>query len=133
MATQRPRHFSMIRGFHLADFLTLGNAACGAGSIFLAMVYVSTGSVMAFYAACALAPERAVLLAPARDAPVADVEDESRGHERRGDEQAVRQLALQVGHHRQHRAHAAEGIGDGEPVREVEAADHREVGCAIHV
>ncbi|HEV7914255.1 MAG TPA: CDP-diacylglycerol--serine O-phosphatidyltransferase, partial [Albitalea sp.] len=22
------KHFSMIRGFHLADFFTLGNAAC---------------------------------------------------------------------------------------------------------
>ncbi len=28
----RPRkHFSMIRGFHLADVFTLGNAACGVG------------------------------------------------------------------------------------------------------
>ena len=26
-----PRHFSMIRGFHLADFFTLANAACGVG------------------------------------------------------------------------------------------------------
>jgi len=56
MARPAPKHFSMIRGFHLADFLTLGNAACGAGAIFLAMIYVASGSVMAFYAAAALAP-----------------------------------------------------------------------------
>ena len=35
----RGRHFSMIREFHLADFLTLANAACGTGAIFLAMLY----------------------------------------------------------------------------------------------
>ena len=56
MARPAPRHFSMIRGFHLADFLTLGNAACGAGVIFLAMTYMSTQSMMAFYLAAALAP-----------------------------------------------------------------------------
>ena len=43
MATiDRPKHFSMIRGFHLADFLTLANAACGAAGVFLAMVYLQT-------------------------------------------------------------------------------------------
>ena len=35
MATTPPKHFSMLREFHLADFLTLANAACGCGSIFL--------------------------------------------------------------------------------------------------
>ena len=34
---QLPRHFSLIRGFHLADFFTLGNAACGVAAIFCAM------------------------------------------------------------------------------------------------
>ena len=38
-----PRHFSMIRGFHLADFITLGNAACGALSVFLAMAFMASG------------------------------------------------------------------------------------------
>jgi CDP-diacylglycerol--serine O-phosphatidyltransferase len=56
MARAAPKHFSMIRGFHLADFLTLGNAACGAGAIFLAMLYMATQSIMAFYCAAALAP-----------------------------------------------------------------------------
>ena len=31
------RHFSMLRGFHLADFLTLGNAACGVAVVFCAI------------------------------------------------------------------------------------------------
>jgi CDP-diacylglycerol---serine O-phosphatidyltransferase len=33
----RVRHFSMLRDFHLADWLTLANAMCGTGAIFLAM------------------------------------------------------------------------------------------------
>jgi CDP-diacylglycerol--serine O-phosphatidyltransferase len=52
----RPRHFSMIREFHLADFLTLGNAACGVGAVFLAMLYVESRSAVHFFIACALAP-----------------------------------------------------------------------------
>jgi len=51
-----PRHFSMIRGFHLADFLTLANAACGVGAVFCAMFYVAGQSISYFYAAAALAP-----------------------------------------------------------------------------
>ena len=35
-----PRHFSMIRQLHLADFFTLANAACGMASVFLAMLYM---------------------------------------------------------------------------------------------
>lgn len=31
------RHFSMLRDFHLADWLTLANAMCGTGAVFLAM------------------------------------------------------------------------------------------------
>ena len=55
-ATKRPRHFSMIREFHLADFFTLGNAACGVAGVFCAMVYVGSQSAEYFYAAVALAP-----------------------------------------------------------------------------
>ena len=36
------RHFSMVRDFHLADFFTLGNAACGVGAIFFAMLYMAS-------------------------------------------------------------------------------------------
>src|SRR5687767_10961111 len=51
-----PRHFSMIRGFHLADFLTLGNAACGTAAVFCALVYAGSESLAHFFAAAALAP-----------------------------------------------------------------------------
>ena len=56
-----PRHFSMIRGFHLADFFTLGNAACGVAAIFAAMAYLAGSGVGWFYAAAALAPAAFVL------------------------------------------------------------------------
>ena len=50
------RHFSMIRGFHLADVFTLGNAACGTGTVFVAMLYLSSHSLLDFLVAAALAP-----------------------------------------------------------------------------
>jgi len=55
-AEPRPKHFSMIREFHVADFFTLGNAACGVAAIFCAMSYMATRSMDAFYVAAALAP-----------------------------------------------------------------------------
>lgn len=54
--TTPPKHFSMLRGFHLADFFTLANAACGVAGIFLAMMYAASGSIGHFYAAAAMAP-----------------------------------------------------------------------------
>jgi len=56
MTEAAPRHFSMIRGFHLADFFTLANAACGVAGVFLAMLYVASGSLAQFFGAAALAP-----------------------------------------------------------------------------
>jgi CDP-diacylglycerol--serine O-phosphatidyltransferase len=56
MALDRPRHFSMIRGFHIADFFTLGNAASGVAGILLAMLYVADPSRGHFFAAAAFAP-----------------------------------------------------------------------------
>ena len=50
------KHFSMIRGFHLADVFTLGNAACGVGGVFLAMAYMASQSLTHFLWAAALAP-----------------------------------------------------------------------------
>jgi len=50
------RHFSMVRDFHLADFFTLGNAACGVGAILLAMLFMASGDRGHFLAAAALAP-----------------------------------------------------------------------------
>ena len=52
----RPRHFSMLRDFHLADFFTLGNAACGVGAVLFAMLYMQSQMLFDFYAAAALAP-----------------------------------------------------------------------------
>jgi CDP-diacylglycerol--serine O-phosphatidyltransferase len=57
MATPgRPAHLSMIRGFHLADFLTLGNAACGTTSLFAVLTYVETHHARALLAAILLLP-----------------------------------------------------------------------------
>ena len=46
----------MLRDFHVADFITLGNAACGVGGVFCAMVYMATPELRYFYLAAALAP-----------------------------------------------------------------------------
>jgi CDP-diacylglycerol---serine O-phosphatidyltransferase len=56
MERTAPRHFSMLRGFHIADFFTLGNAACGVGAVFFAMLYMASRLPFHFYAAAALAP-----------------------------------------------------------------------------
>src|SRR3954452_12182203 len=56
MQRDAPRHFSMVREFHLADFFTLGNAACGVGAILLAMLYLATGERSQFFIAASLAP-----------------------------------------------------------------------------
>jgi CDP-diacylglycerol--serine O-phosphatidyltransferase len=52
----RPKHFSMIREFHLADFFTLGNAACGTLGVFFAMLYMSGLEISDFYWAAVMAP-----------------------------------------------------------------------------
>ncbi|PLC01757.1 CDP-diacylglycerol--serine O-phosphatidyltransferase [Variovorax sp. RO1] len=54
--TPARKHFSMIRGFHLADVFTLGNAACGVGAVFFAMAFMRSQSLAHFYWAAALAP-----------------------------------------------------------------------------
>ena len=46
----------MIRDFHVADFITLANAACGFGGVLLTMLYLQSGSRAHFYAAAAMAP-----------------------------------------------------------------------------
>ena len=46
----------MLREFHLADVLTLGNAACGLAAVFFAMHYMGSGSPTHFFAATTLAP-----------------------------------------------------------------------------
>jgi CDP-diacylglycerol--serine O-phosphatidyltransferase len=56
MQQRATRHFSMLRGFHLADFFTLGNAACGVGAVFFAMLYMASQASVHFFSAAALAP-----------------------------------------------------------------------------
>jgi CDP-diacylglycerol--serine O-phosphatidyltransferase len=46
----------MLREFHLADFFTLANAACGLAGVFLAMHYVAADSASLFLLAAAMAP-----------------------------------------------------------------------------
>ena len=48
------KHLSMIRSFHLADWLTLGNAVCGVGALFAIMDYLQDGEVRHVLFACAL-------------------------------------------------------------------------------
>ena len=52
----KPRHFSMLREFHLADWFTLGNAFCGTGAIFAAMRYLQDGVVHDLLLGMALIP-----------------------------------------------------------------------------
>jgi CDP-diacylglycerol--serine O-phosphatidyltransferase len=51
---ERIVHFSMIRGFQLADFFTLGNAACGVAAVFLAMLYIESRSVAHFFSSAGM-------------------------------------------------------------------------------
>jgi len=55
------KHFSMIRGFHLADLLTLGNGSCGVLAIFQAMQFIETQAASRLWIAAALVPLAAVL------------------------------------------------------------------------
>ena len=52
----RPRRFSMIRSFVLADVLTLGNGFCGSGSVLAAMNSLVTGESRWLVVAMALLP-----------------------------------------------------------------------------
>ena len=54
-SAQGPRKpFSMIREFHLADWVTLANAACGTGALFSMMTYLQTTDVRHVYFACGM-------------------------------------------------------------------------------
>lgn len=56
LAQPRPKRFSMIRSFVLADFLTLGNGFCGSGSVLAAMQYLVTHESRWLVIAMALLP-----------------------------------------------------------------------------
>ncbi|WP_164016907.1 CDP-alcohol phosphatidyltransferase family protein [Pyxidicoccus trucidator] len=54
---RRPRrHFSMIRTFVLADFVTLGNGFAGAGAILAAMQFLASGERLWLWVAFGLMP-----------------------------------------------------------------------------
>jgi CDP-diacylglycerol---serine O-phosphatidyltransferase len=52
----KPRRFSMIRSFVLADFLTLGNGFCGTGSVLAAMQHLVTQEARWLVISMALLP-----------------------------------------------------------------------------
>jgi CDP-diacylglycerol--serine O-phosphatidyltransferase len=60
-APRQRRHFSMIRTFVLADFVTLGNGFAGAGTILSAMQYLATGGEGWLWLAFGLMPLALVL------------------------------------------------------------------------
>ncbi len=51
-----PRHFSLLRDFHLADFLTIANGVCGVLAIFSAIRSVEASEPLRLYVAGALIP-----------------------------------------------------------------------------
>lgn len=55
------KHFSMIRSFHLADLITIGNGCCGMGAVFQAMRFLREQAPMHIYIAAALIPLAIVL------------------------------------------------------------------------
>jgi CDP-diacylglycerol--serine O-phosphatidyltransferase len=55
-AADAPKPFSMIRDFHLADFFTLANAACGMATVFFAMSHVADPSLQVFLIAAVMTP-----------------------------------------------------------------------------
>jgi CDP-diacylglycerol--serine O-phosphatidyltransferase len=50
------KHFSMIREFHLADVLTLANAACGVAAVLFALLYMGSHAAAHYFTAVALTP-----------------------------------------------------------------------------
>lgn len=55
-APARPAHFTLLRSFALADFITLANGAAGMSAVLLCLVYVEGRDVRAMWAALALLP-----------------------------------------------------------------------------
>lgn len=56
MNKPKPKPFSMIREFHLADWFTLANSFAGMGALFSVMSFLQTGDVKHIFYACALIP-----------------------------------------------------------------------------
>ena len=56
MDKERQPHFSMIRGFHLADWFTIANAFCGMGAVLAVMAYLQGEMPQGLLVAAALVP-----------------------------------------------------------------------------
>ena len=56
MAQTQRKHFSMIRGFHLADLLTIANGCCGIAAVFHAMRFLERQDPRQIYFAALLIP-----------------------------------------------------------------------------
>ena len=56
MDKERQPHFSMIRGFHLADWFTIANAFCGMGAVLAVMAYLKGELPNGLLVAAALVP-----------------------------------------------------------------------------
>ena len=56
MDKERQPHFSMIRGFHLADWFTIANAFCGMGAVLAVMAYLKAELPNGLLVAAALVP-----------------------------------------------------------------------------
>ena len=51
-----PKHFSMVRSFHAADWFTIANAFCGMGAVLSVMSYLADGRLAHLWLAIALVP-----------------------------------------------------------------------------
>ena len=56
MDDPKPPHFTMIRGFHLADWFTIANAFCGMGAVLSVMAYLTGAHPRGLFWAAALVP-----------------------------------------------------------------------------
>jgi len=50
------KHFSMLRGFHVADLFTIANGGCGVVAVFHAMRFLATRDARSLWLAAALIP-----------------------------------------------------------------------------
>src|SRR4051812_28541920 len=58
---RRPRHFTMLRSFALADLFTLANGFCGTGAILALLQYLATQETRWLWFAFALFPLALIL------------------------------------------------------------------------
>jgi CDP-diacylglycerol--serine O-phosphatidyltransferase len=56
MDAPKQPHFTMIRGFHLADWFTIANAFCGMGAVLSVMAYLTGAHPQGLFWAAALVP-----------------------------------------------------------------------------